>query len=212
MTHGTFIDVDRWKRRQHFDLYRGLTQPFWSVTVDVDVTAVWEAAARDRRSFFLATSFAALFAANETEALRLRIRPEGVWRHEVVGLGTTVMCPDETFRFAALRPHASFDEFEAKGRAEMARAASTESLDAVSPGIDDLVFHSVLPWIRFTSFTNATGLANDCIPRLVFGRASPDGASRWMPIAVEVHHALVDGLDVARFLERFQEALARPMW
>ena len=24
-----------------------------------------------------------------------------------------------------------------------------------------------------------------------------------MPVAVEVHHALVDGLDVARFFERF---------
>src|ERR1043166_6602006 len=43
MPHGTFIDVDRWKRRQHFELYRRLTQPFWSVTVDVDVTAIWDA-------------------------------------------------------------------------------------------------------------------------------------------------------------------------
>src|SRR6185369_2641776 len=100
MAHGTFIDVDRWKRRQHFELYGRLAQPFWSVTADVDVTAVAHASARDRRSFFLATSFAVLFAANETEAFRLRIRPDGVWRHDVVGLGTTVMCEDETFRFA----------------------------------------------------------------------------------------------------------------
>src|SRR5436190_17939106 len=112
MAHGTFIDVHRWKRRQHFELYGRLAQPFWSVTVDVDVPAVWNAAARDRRSFFLATSFAVLFAANETEAFRLRIRPEGVFRHEVVGLGTIVLCDDETFRFAALWPRASFDEFE----------------------------------------------------------------------------------------------------
>ena len=212
MAHGTFIDLARWKRRQHFDLYRRLTQPFWSVTVDVDVTTLWSAAARDRRSFFLASSFAALFAANETEAFRLRIRPEGVWRHDVVGLGTTVLCEDETFRFAALWPHASFDEFEDRGRAELARAASTESLETVAPGVDDLVFHSTLPWLRFTSFSNATGHGDDCIPRLVFGCAVDAGRTRLMPVAVEVHHALVDGLDVARFFERLQEALARPMW
>jgi chloramphenicol O-acetyltransferase len=29
-----------------------------------------------------------------------------------------------------------------------------------------------------------------------------------MPVAVEVHHAVVDGLDVARFMERFQHALS----
>jgi chloramphenicol O-acetyltransferase len=28
-----------------------------------------------------------------------------------------------------------------------------------------------------------------------------------MPVAVEVHHALVDGLDVARFFERFADHL-----
>ena len=30
-----------------------------------------------------------------------------------------------------------------------------------------------------------------------------------MPVAVEVHHALVDGLDVARFFERFASNLER---
>jgi chloramphenicol O-acetyltransferase len=31
-----------------------------------------------------------------------------------------------------------------------------------------------------------------------------------MPVAVEVHHALVDGLDVARFFDRFNSYLDRP--
>jgi len=29
-----------------------------------------------------------------------------------------------------------------------------------------------------------------------------------MPVAVEVHHALVDGLDVARLFERFETGLS----
>ena len=47
----------------------------------------------------------------------------------------------------------------------------------------------------------------DSVPRLVFGKASLDGAIRRMPVGVEAHHALVDGLDVARFFERFEAAL-----
>src|ERR1051325_5548601 len=32
------IDVSRWKRRDHFELFRRYKQPFFSVCVDVDVT------------------------------------------------------------------------------------------------------------------------------------------------------------------------------
>jgi chloramphenicol O-acetyltransferase len=31
-----------------------------------------------------------------------------------------------------------------------------------------------------------------------------------MPVSVEVHHALVDGLQVSRFLDVFQEDLEQP--
>jgi chloramphenicol O-acetyltransferase type A len=60
----------------------------------------------------------------------------------------------------------------------------------------------VLPWLRFTSFTNALPGGDDSIPRIVFGRCVRDRRRMKMPVAVEVHHALVDGLDVARFFER----------
>ena len=51
------------------------------------------------------------------------------------------------------------------------------------------------------------GRGEDSIPRIVCGRCSED-RGRWvMPVAVEVHHGLVDGLDVARFLERFEKGL-----
>ena len=60
----------------------------------------------------------------------------------------------------------------------------------------------MLPWLRFTAYTNALP-GGDSIPRIVFGRATREGRRMKMPVAVEVHHALVDGLDVARFFERF---------
>lgn len=213
MPSGHFVDVGGWKRRAHFDLYRALPQPFWSVTADADVTRIWDACARGRRSFFLATSFAALEAVLQTEALLLRLRPGGaVWRHDRVGLSTTVLRDDETFGFAVLRPAASFVEFEGPAHAEMDRVRRARTLETPERDEDDLVFHSSLPWLRFRAFTNARGGPDDCIPRLVFGRVFEDGQSRRMPVAVEVHHALVDGLDVARFFERFDAALARPMW
>ena len=202
------IDLRRWKRRQHYLWFRGYEQPFFSVTVDVDVTAAWNTSRKPGApSFFLSSLFHMLEAANETEAFRLRLRSRGVWRHDRIGVGPTVMRPDETFGFVRLEPAASLDEFARRGQAVLARAASQKVLAAEKKERDDIVFHSVLPWLRFTSFTNALPGGRDSVPRIVFGRCTAEGRRMIMPVAVEVHHALVDGLDVAMFFERFSGRL-----
>lgn len=210
VAEGRFVDLRTWKRREHYLLYRALPQPFWGLTVDVDVTGLWDACARDGRSFFLASSYAALAALNEIEAFRLRLRPEGVWRHDTIGISPTIMRPDETFGFSRMEYRASFAQFEADAQRVIDRVRQETTL--IVDVDDDVVYSSVLPWTRFTSFTNPIGGPDDSVPRLVFGRAALEGAIRRMPVGVEVHHALVDGLDVARFVEGFEHRLAQPLW
>jgi chloramphenicol O-acetyltransferase type A len=196
------IDVRRWKRRDHYLLFRKYERPFFSVTVDVDVTAAWSASrAPGSGSFFLTSLFFMLKAANDVEAFRLRLRPRGVWRHDRVAAGPTIMRADETFGFARLEPAATLAEFATQGQAVISAAAAHRGLRVERS--DDIVFHSVLPWLRFSSFTNALSGKADSIPRIVFGQCTPQGARVMMPVAVEVHHAVVDGLDVARFFDRF---------
>jgi chloramphenicol O-acetyltransferase type A len=48
------------------------------------------------------------------------------------------------------------------------------------------------------------------VPKLAFGRAEPAGEHLWMPMSVEVHHALMDGLHVGRFVQAFEAALRAP--
>lgn len=48
------------------------------------------------------------------------------------------------------------------------------------------------------------------IPKLAFGRIDADGSRQWMPLSVEVHHALMDGLHIGRFFEAFEAALLSP--
>ncbi|HVR44369.1 MAG TPA: CatA-like O-acetyltransferase [Thermoanaerobaculia bacterium] len=201
---GHFLDLDGWKRREHFDYFRRIALPFFSVSVEIEVTMLREACRAGGRSFFLASLFHALYAANQTEEMRMRLRGERVWVHERLRISSTILRPDETFGFIRLDPEDDAGAFEERGRTAMERArGGGPSLS--DEGDDDVIYHSTLPWIRFTGFTNALPLGGDSIPRVVFGRCAPDG-TRWrMPVAVEVHHALVDGLAVARFLERLEK-------
>lgn len=208
-----FINLDTWKRREHFTIYRGFANPFWSICADVDVTQVRQQSRETQgRSFSLAAIYAALAAANEIEAFRLRIRGDKVWLHDRVDISTTILRADETFSFAIYPSADRFADFETRARAEADTARNGMSLHIPAEDRDDLIYHSTIPWIRFTSFTNAIAHAGDCIPRLVFGRSTEE-AGRWlMPVSVEVHHALVDGLDVARFFEGFERGLAVLHW
>jgi len=203
---GHAIDLSTWKRREHFELFVKADQPFFSVTVEVDVTDLWERCRNTpEASFFVASIFLALRAINAIEALRLRLRGERVWLHDRVGIGTPIMRPDETFGFARFDPADSFDEFRRTAEATIASVQSGRALDTMAEQ-DDLVYHTTLPWLRFTAFTNAIA-GRSSIPRLAFGKCVRVHTRQVMPVAVEVHHALVDGLDIGRFVESFETAL-----
>lgn len=204
---GQLIDVTKWKRREHFELYRNFANPFFSVCAEVDATSTRRVCdAAGGPSFFLATVFLALRTANEIDAFRTRVRGDGAWIHDSVSITPTVLRADETFAFSRLDPAPDFKTFAEHSLPLVESAREIKPLLTSLPD-DDVVYHSTLPWLRFTSFTNALDGASDSVPRVVFGKCAKDG-QRWpMPVGVEVHHAVVDGLDVGRFFQKFQAAL-----
>lgn len=205
---GHFVELEKWKRRDHFELYRHFTNPFFSICAEVDVTEVWkQSRSADGPSFFLASIFLALRAANAVEALRTRVHGDRPWVHDQVSITPTVMRADQTFGFTRLEPAGSYREFAAKS-AEIVRKACEIQPLVVPHSTDDVIYQTTLPWIRFTSFSNALAGEGDSVPRVAFGKCSQDG-KRWvLPVCVEVHHAVVDGFDVASFLEKLEKGFA----
>uniref|UniRef100_UPI0038F5DD0E CatA-like O-acetyltransferase n=1 Tax=Streptomyces galilaeus TaxID=33899 RepID=UPI0038F5DD0E len=70
----------------------------------------------------------------------------------------------------------------------------------------DLLHISVLPWLDFMSFSHAFSQADNFgIPKLVFGKFNAKTGT--MPFSIDVHHALMDGLHVAKFIEHLQRCI-----
>lgn len=138
----------------------------------------------------------------------MRIRGDDVWVHDVVHFGTTVLRPDNTFAFARIESSESLHEFAKAGRDVLERARTSTVLDTEDKD-DDLIYHSILPWVRFTAFSNAIRGHDDSFPRIVYGKVTESG-KRWvMPVGIEVHHGLVDGYDAGMFFESFQAELSQ---
>ena len=97
--------------------------------------------------------------------------------------------------------------------AAAAIAASRAGRAPFEPKPDDAarVHFTTLPWLHFTGFSHARNWGReDSVPKLAFGRIDNDGARAWMPLSVEVHHALMDGLHVGQFVQAFEVALSEP--
>lgn len=204
---GHKIELAGWKRREHFELYRNFANPFFSITAEVDAAPTRELCSRPGGpSFFLATVYLALRACNAIEAFRTRVRGSGAWLHDEVSITPTVLRSDDTFGFVRFDPAPDYKTFAAAGRIAVEEAKKVKPL-VVSHPDDNLIYHSTIPWVRFTSFTNALNGSADSVPRVVFGKCVKDGNRAPMPVGVEVHHAVVDGLDVGRFFERFEDEL-----
>ncbi len=215
MHDGHDLELETWKRRAHFELFRGYEQPFFNICAEVEVSATRQHCRAAGHSFSLATWFVAMVALNRIEAFRYRLRDGGrrVWVHERIHVGTTILNADETFSFCYFPHFADFRSFQAEARARVEalreRARSAATLEPMDDR-DDMVHGSTLPWVRFTSVAHARRLqAEDSTPKLVFGRLNGDGPTT-LPVSIEAHHALVDGLDAGKFFGLLEKLFQDP--
>lgn len=207
------IPLEAWPRRAALEHFRRMAQPAFSVTAAVDVTGLRERAARHGATPWLAYHHAALEAANGIDAMHQTLTADGLGVREfaVIHASTTVLRDDGSFGFVTLPRDPSLAEFAARAKpnVERVRRASGDLFAADEPGNvrqETLVHMTALPWLAFTAFTHARGQGDDR-PKVAFGRFTGQAGRLLMPVAVDVHHALCDGVHVGRFFERLQARL-----
>ncbi len=205
-----YLDVTSWARRDLFEFFRGYDKPYFNVCVQLDITELL-ALLRKRpdASVSLAYHYLALRIANEVEPFRYRLRDGKVLVHDVIHGATTVLLSNESFAFAYFDYTADYRKFSADAQGvitEVKREGRFKSRPS-----DDLIHFTTLPWVSFTSFSHARNWGQeDSVPKITFGKFTNEGKRVLMPFSVEVHHALMDGLHVGRYLSKLEAALADP--
>lgn len=206
-----YLDVDNWGRRDLFHFFLGYDNPYFNICTRLDVTRLLEVL-RQRPNFSvsLANHYFALRAANEIEPFRYRLREGKVLVHDVIHGGTTVLLPNESFSFAYFDYDPDFEKF--MSAAQLSAAEVKKGGGAFNPlESDDRIHFTTLPWVSFTSFSHARNWGReDSVPKIAFGKFTKENDRVLMPFSVEVHHALMDGLHVGRYIARMEEVLLNP--
>ena len=207
----TYLDLDNWPRRELFEFFRDFDKPYFNICTRLDVTNLLaELRNRPGVSVSLVYHYFALKAANEIEQFRYRLRNGQVLVHEVIHGGTTLMLPNETFTLVYFDYADTFSAFAGPARQAFEETKHRGGFHPLHE--DDARIHcTTLPWLAFTSFSHARNWRReDSVPKISFGKFMPENGRTLMPFSVEVHHALVDGLHVGRYVARMEEMLAEP--
>jgi chloramphenicol O-acetyltransferase type A len=207
-----YLDVASWPRREVFEFFRGFDKPYFNICTSVDVTRLVEILReRDGVSVSMAYHYFALRVANEIEPFRYRLRAGKVLVHDVIHGGTTVLLPNEAFTLAYFDYEEDLAKFSrAAGRA-IQEAREGDGVFRPRNDDDGRIHFTVLPWISFTSFSHARNWGReDSIPKIAFGKFVRENQKILLPISIEVHHALMDGFTVGRYLSRLEEMLLKP--
>jgi len=200
---GSF-DYERWPRREAYEFFSGISNPFYMVTFRQDVTRLYDFVKAEGLSFYYGMIWACTHALNAVEAFRLTIR-DG----EIVSLSRRMPS------FTDLKPGAEQfhivtmdcgDDIRAFYREAEKRSRAQQGFIDLSQETDELIYFSCLPWVELTALTNerdlgAPGARDDSIPRVAWGKYSDDKGRKILGLSLEVNHRLIDGVHIGRFAE-----------
>ena len=201
------IDLDTYPRRDHFNHFCAMAYPYAGVTVDVDVTDLLSLCREKGYSFYLMVLHAVALAADEVPEFRRRIDHGGIVEYDECPTSHIELKPDGTYAYCTLRHHMSLANYLSK--AESARTAAREggSIEE-EDDVQSMYFISTLPWLHYTQLIQPVACGEESNPRITWGKYQANDKGRMMmPLSVLVHHALVDGIHIAKFYEAFNQQM-----
>jgi chloramphenicol O-acetyltransferase type A len=201
------IDLDSWPRASQFTFFRQYANPHYALTARIDVTRLISDDKPAGVSVFNGALFAIMAAVNAVPELRTRFSGDKVCEYEIVHASVTVPIDGDQFAFCDIPFSHAWPEFDRNCRQVIDAARRQVELKNNVAGSQEWTYLTCLPWVHFTAMTHPVDGPADCIPRIAWGKIESDAGRWFMPVAIQVHHALVDGRHVGQFFEVLQERM-----
>ncbi|MFC7774750.1 CatA-like O-acetyltransferase [Flavobacterium sp. GCM10027622] len=199
------LDLATWNRKEHYEFFSKMDEPFFGFTIPLDCTGAYEKAKELNISFFVYYLHKTLIAINSIENFRYRIINNEVVVFDRINVSATIMREDKTFGFSFIEFDEDIHRFNAIAQKEIERIQTTSGLFTREFNEVNLIHFSAVPWVNFSSVSHARGFNYpDSCPKIAFGELTETDGIKSMPFSVHVHHGLMDGYHVGLFLERLK--------
>lgn len=200
------IDRSAWKREEYFNHYYSVVPCTYSITTQLNITKLRASKLKlyPTMLYFLSK------IVNHHDEFRMSISTEGkVGVFDTLFPCYTVFHKDsETFSNIWTEYTEDYRVFCRQYEKDMKQYGNVERMIA-KPNVPENTFPvSMLPWTTFEGFNlNLQKGYNYLLPIFTMGKFYEKDKQFYLPLAVQVHHAVCDGFHVSRFLREVQELL-----
>ncbi|EJB8472798.1 MULTISPECIES: type A chloramphenicol O-acetyltransferase [Citrobacter] len=203
----TPVDLSRWARKEHFEVFQTFAQSTINQTVLLDITALLKHIKEVGWKFYPTIIFLLSKVVNRHTEFRMAIKDNELVIWNEVHPSYTIF-HNETETFSSLWSHydGNIHHFQHVYAEDMARYGNNLSYWPKGESLENIFFVSAIPWVSFTSFNiNVANMQNFFSPMFTIGKYYNQDGKVMLPLAVQVHHSVCDGFHVARLINELQE-------
>lgn len=202
------IDLATYKRSGMFAAFKDREIPYLATTCPVEITALKRFTDQQRCGFFLAISYLVTVAVNLVPELRHRIVAGELFEYSRVHPGFTVLLDDETFSFCDAVYCDSFAEYRRNAAARMQEVRQRP--DRSTGDKNHMYFLTSAPWFSFTSIVHPYTKQYGSIPIITIGKYFEQDNRLLLPVGLQAHHGVVDGIHVGKFYGHLTDMCHNP--
>jgi len=201
--------VEDYYRQEHFDFFSTYEMPFYTITFNLEITAVKAFAEERQHPVYLTQCFLFARAMSRIEDFRYRVIDDRIVLYDHLEIAATLPAPNGAFSFAHFEHAPDLESFLRRAESESQRAREKASLEATAEG--NTILFTSLPGVRFTGITHATPSdRTDGRARVAFGQFYEEHGRLMVPVGLGVNHVFIDGAALGRLVEEVQTEFDKP--
>lgn len=200
------IDVLTWERREAYDFFSQLKDPFWTASFTLDITEARQYARWHGCSLYLVLVWTLSNAVNKVENLRYAIKDGKPVLLDRRYPSYTDLHENST-QFHIVTVHENLDLPSFLQYASMHSNAQNTFMEMDKEG-NDLIYLSCLPWLDLTHVeSEGPEDKDDAVPRLTWGRYREENQRVYITLSMSVNHRFADGIHLAMFQNAFHQEM-----
>lgn len=204
------IDLNKYERKEHFLHYLNNVPCYYSMTVRIDITQLVPWLKSHRIKLYPTLIYALSRIVNEHREFRMSLDENGnLGYYEKVDPTYTIFHQDDkTFSSTWTAYSKDFSLFYERYLQDQKEYGERKGMIA-KPNMPDAVFNvSMIPWVSFNGFNlNLPRAEKFLLPIFTIGKYEKQDEKIWLPLAIQVHHAVCDGFHVSCFVCELQELI-----
>ena len=199
------VNIETWKRKVHYSIFKDYKQPQYSISFELDITHFYRKVKLNKWSFTLAMIHSIAKCANEIEAFRYRFEEGEAVLYDHLDLSFTYLNEDtELMKNIVVEMKEDIEAF-IKSAIEV---INNQKEYFTGPMGNAIYQFSAIPWISFTHISHTdSGKKDTAVPMFDWGKFFERNGKIILPFSIQAHHSFVDGIHMGKLAENLQTYL-----